>query len=157
MSSNNGWYMWLQRDDYQQQQPAMILMLKCFNLTSTMVMVVFTFFLLVLPLVLPPLPPPPLFLLLVPVLIMTVLIFLAFSPSKFPKAESISVWYTWSIELLQKYNSSKWWAFLDKDVRVRIKIHFFFFSFFCEHNILHRFASYEVKTLVSKMQRKPSR
>ncbi|GMN57781.1 hypothetical protein TIFTF001_026892 [Ficus carica] len=56
-------------------------MVKLFSLRSAMIMAVFTVSLLVLPLVLPPLPPPPAMLLLVPVLIMSLLVFLAFSPA----------------------------------------------------------------------------
>ncbi|MFS7904225.1 hypothetical protein Hanom_Chr01g00033641 [Helianthus anomalus] len=47
-------------------------------------MVLFTLSLVVLPLVLPPLPPPPPLLLLVPVVIMSVLVFLALAPSELP-------------------------------------------------------------------------
>ncbi|KAI3667242.1 hypothetical protein L6452_42292 [Arctium lappa] len=55
-----------------------------FGLKTLAVMVLFTVSLVVLPLVLPPLPPPPPLLLFVPVLIMSVLLFLAFAPSKLP-------------------------------------------------------------------------
>lgn len=48
---------------------------------GVMVMLVFTVFILVLPLVLPPLPPPPIILLFLPLLIFSVLLFLAFSPA----------------------------------------------------------------------------
>ncbi|KAG5242522.1 hypothetical protein IMY05_006G0027100 [Salix suchowensis] len=48
---------------------------------SIMFMVLLTLILLVLPPVLPPLPPPPLFLLFVPVMIMSVLVMVALSPS----------------------------------------------------------------------------
>ncbi|KAI3682338.1 hypothetical protein L1987_82258 [Smallanthus sonchifolius] len=55
-----------------------------FGLKALAVMMLFTVSLVVLPLVLPPLPPPPPLLLFVPVLIMSVLIFLAFAPSELP-------------------------------------------------------------------------
>ncbi|KAI3830227.1 hypothetical protein L1987_04361 [Smallanthus sonchifolius] len=55
-----------------------------FGLKALAVMVLFTVFLVVLPLVLPPLPPPPPLLLFIPVLIMSVLVFLAFAPSELP-------------------------------------------------------------------------
>ncbi|GJS27261.1 histone-lysine N-methyltransferase family protein [Tanacetum coccineum] len=57
----------------------------CFGLKVMAMMMVFTVFLVVLPLVLPPLPPPPSLFLFVPVVIMCVLIFIAFAPSKLPK------------------------------------------------------------------------
>ncbi|KAK2988895.1 hypothetical protein RJ640_007315, partial [Escallonia rubra] len=60
------------------------LMCKYFSLTALTMMVILTVSLSVLPLVLPPLPPPPYMLLFVPVLIMALLVFLAFSPSKAP-------------------------------------------------------------------------
>ncbi|KAI5583669.1 hypothetical protein POPTR_006G037801v4 [Populus trichocarpa] len=66
-------------------------MFRYFKSIAVMVMVVLTVFLLVLPLVLPPLPPPPLVLLFVPVFIMSLLVFLAFSPSKLPDTPSTSV------------------------------------------------------------------
>ncbi|KAK3011741.1 hypothetical protein RJ639_011456 [Escallonia herrerae] len=64
------------------------LMCKYFSLTALTVMVILTVSLSVLPLVLPPLPPPPYMLLFVPVLIMALLVFLAFSPSKAPNVPS---------------------------------------------------------------------
>ena len=63
-------------------------MFRYFKVIAVMVMAVLTVFLLVLPLVLPPLPPPPLVLLLLPVFIMSLLVFLAFSPSKLPDTAS---------------------------------------------------------------------
>ncbi|GJS69386.1 histone-lysine N-methyltransferase family protein [Tanacetum coccineum] len=55
----------------------------CFGSKVVMaMMMVFTVLLVVLPLVLPPLPPPPSPFLFVPVVIMCVLLFLAFVPSK---------------------------------------------------------------------------
>ncbi|KAI6673692.1 hypothetical protein NL676_001598 [Syzygium grande] len=58
------------------------LMVKYFSARSVVLLALLAISLLVLPLVLPPLPPPPALLLFVPVLIMSVLILLAFSPSK---------------------------------------------------------------------------
>ncbi|KAJ0621786.1 hypothetical protein HanRHA438_Chr01g0011711 [Helianthus annuus] len=55
-----------------------------FGLKALALMVLFTLSLVVLPLVLPPLPPPPPLLLLVPVVIMSVLVFLALAPSELP-------------------------------------------------------------------------
>ncbi|KAI5583671.1 hypothetical protein POPTR_006G038000v4 [Populus trichocarpa] len=52
-----------------------------YSTRSIMFMVVVTLILLMLPPVLPPLPPPPLCLLFVPVMIMSVLVMLALSPS----------------------------------------------------------------------------
>nr|DAD42789.1 TPA_asm: hypothetical protein HUJ06_001019 [Nelumbo nucifera] len=57
------------------------LMVRYFSATSILILLVLTASLLVLPLVLPPLPPPPSILLLVPVLIMSLLMFLALFPS----------------------------------------------------------------------------
>ncbi|KAD3338604.1 hypothetical protein E3N88_34125 [Mikania micrantha] len=55
-----------------------------FGLKALAVMVLFTVSLVVLPLVLPPLPPPPSLFLLIPVLIMSVLVYLAFVPTELP-------------------------------------------------------------------------
>ncbi|KAI3525977.1 hypothetical protein L2E82_01109 [Cichorium intybus] len=55
-----------------------------FGLKAMAVMLLLTVSLVFLPLVLPPLPPPPPLLLFVPVLIMSVLLFLACAPSKIP-------------------------------------------------------------------------
>ncbi|KAJ4706249.1 hypothetical protein OWV82_019924, partial [Melia azedarach] len=75
----------------QRQLDVQILMIGFSPIRSIMVMVVLTVSILLLPLLLPPLPPPPLMLLLVPVLIMAVLIFLAFLPSKEPNFVFTSV------------------------------------------------------------------
>ncbi|KAG2687344.1 hypothetical protein I3843_09G047600 [Carya illinoinensis] len=55
-----------------------------FSIKSVMILVSATFVLLVLPLVLPPLSPPPLILLFVPVMIISVLVFLALSQPQLP-------------------------------------------------------------------------
>lgn len=68
-------------------------MLRYFIVKSVIVMVAVTLFLLVLPLVLPPLPPPPLMLLLVPVMIFSLLIFLALSQPPLPNIAILCVWY----------------------------------------------------------------
>ncbi|KAI6673695.1 hypothetical protein NL676_001601 [Syzygium grande] len=60
------------------------LMVNYFSARSVVLLLVLAISLLVLPLLLPPLPPPPALLLLVPVLIMSVLILLAFSPAHMP-------------------------------------------------------------------------
>ncbi|KAK1428907.1 hypothetical protein QVD17_17747 [Tagetes erecta] len=60
-----------------------------FGLKALAMMALFTVSLVVLPLVLPPLPPPPPLVLFVPVLIMSVLVFLAFAPLELPPDDDV--------------------------------------------------------------------
>ncbi|KAL8215360.1 hypothetical protein R6Q57_004809 [Mikania cordata] len=60
-----------------------------FGLKALAVMVLFTVSLVVLPLILPPLPPPPSLFLLIPVLIMSVLVYLAFVPTELPPDDGV--------------------------------------------------------------------
>ncbi|KAG2683595.1 hypothetical protein I3760_10G038900 [Carya illinoinensis] len=60
-----------------------------FSINSVGVMVALTLFLLVLPLLLPPLSPPPLMLLFVPVMIISLLLFFAFSQPQVPNVAGL--------------------------------------------------------------------